>query len=573
MKGMRPHYFIGQIGAFDYTALCFNGGAAKSVNPLVKVCRNTGWRVSAFCVFACLSFACIQIEASTPAEQLFQQAQKAERAGEVVKAYLLYAQAAAADPTNTGYWAHAQALRPAASLVEASPPKYPLSNSADLPSDKIDRTLFGNIGEADLEAARKPMPPPRLAVAPGIRDYDLRGDSKQLWEQVAAALHLQIIFDTAYQPTRAFRFELTAADYRDALRALEAATNSFVVPISQRLIFVANDSQQKRTEFEQTAAVVVPFPEVISVQELQEIATSIRGALDSQKVTVDTTRHLILIRDKVTKVRLAEKLLHDLLRPRAQVSIEVEILTTDVSSSLHYGMSLPTSFGIASFINQKNLIPFIPPGFSNFLAFGGGASLLGLGITNAQLFATVSKSNSETIYKSQVVALDGQPATLHVGEKYPIVTNGYFGNTNGSGTVYTPPPTINFEDLGLLIKVTPHVTGVDQVTLELEAQFKLLGAVSVNGIPVVANTQYQSKVDVASGEWAVLAGLMSATEAKTITGLPLLSYIPFLRDNTITKDRGATLIVLKPHVTIAPPSETPAWRAWTGSETRTAPEL
>jgi Flp pilus assembly secretin CpaC len=107
----------------------------------------------------------------------------------------------------------------------------------------------------------------------------------------------------------------------------------------------------------------------------------------------------------------------------------------------------------------------------------------------------------------------------------------------------------------------------------LEAQFKLLGAVSVNGIPVVANTQYQSKVDVASGEWAVLAGLMSATEAKTITGLPLLSYIPFLRDNTITKDRGATLIVLKPHVTIAPPSETPAWRAWTGSETRTAPEL
>jgi len=529
----------------------------------VKFCRGKVWGV-----FAGLIFTCLQLGAATPAEQLFHQAQKAERDGEVVKAYLLYAEAAAADPTNIGYWSRAQALRPAASLMNASPPKM-----EEFPSDKIDRTLFGNIAPADLEASRKPLPPARLAAEPGRRDYDLHGDSKQLWEQVAATLHLQVLFDGAYQPTRAFHFELTDADYRDALRALEAATNSFLVPISQRLIFIANDSQQKRTEFERTAVVAVPFPETISVQELQEIATAIRGALDSQKLTVDTAQHLILIRDRVTKVRLAQKLLQDLMRPRAQVSIEVEILTTDVSSTLNYGLSLPSSFPIASFLSRTNLINNIPSGFSSFLSFGGGASLLGLGVTSAQLFATVSNSNSESIYKGQLVAVDGQPATLHVGEKYPIITSGYFGNTSSSGTVYTPPPTINFEDLGLMIKVTPHVTGSDQVTLDLDAEFKLLGATSSNGIPVVANTQYQSKVSVATGEWAVLAGLMTAQEAKVITGLPILSYIPLLRNTTITKDQGATLIVLKPHVTIAPPSETPAWKAWTGSETRMPTEL
>jgi hypothetical protein len=106
------------------------------------------------------------------------------------------------------------------------------------------------------------------------------------------------VFDADYKPTRAFRFELAGADYRDALHALQAATDSFLVPISQRLIFVANDSTQKRTEFERTAAIAVPFPEALSVQELQEIATGIRGALDSQKLMVDTTQHLILIRDK-----------------------------------------------------------------------------------------------------------------------------------------------------------------------------------------------------------------------------------------------------------------------------------
>jgi hypothetical protein len=529
----------------------------------VKLCRDGLWRV-----FACSVFVCLQLAAATPAEQLFHQAQKAEHDGEIVKAYLLYAEAAAADPTNIDYWSRAQALRPAASLLDASPPKL------ELPSDKIDRTLFGHIGAADLEAARKPLPPPQLAAEPGRRDYDLQGDSKALWEQVAAALHLKVVFDSDYKPTHVFRFELTGADYRDALRALEAATDSFLVPISQRLIFIANDSTQKRTQFEQTAAIAVPFPEATSVQELQEIATGIRGALDSQKLTVDTTQHLILIRDRVSKVRLAEKLLQDLLRPRAEVSIEVEILTTDVSSSLNYGLSLPTSYAITTFLTPANLLSYVPSGFTNFMTFGGGASLIGIGITSASLFATVTNSHSESIFKAQVVAVDGQPASLHVGEKYPIMTSGYFGNTSsGGGTVYTPPPTISFEDLGLLIKVTPHVTGAGAVSLDLDAEFKQLGSTSANGIPVVENTQYQSKVDIAGGEWAVLAGLMTRQEARSITGIPIISRIPLLRNNTITKDEGATLIVLRPHVTIAPPSETPPLKAWVGSETRMPPEL
>jgi general secretion pathway protein D len=508
------------------------------------------------------------LHAASTAEQLYHQAQKAERDGEIVKAYLLYAEAAAADPSKIDYWTHAQALRPAASLLEPSPPKVP-----ELSSDKIDKTLFGTITAADLEEARKPLPPARLQADPGRRDYDLRGTSKDIWEKVADTLHLKIVFDPDYRPTRVFHFELANADYRDVFRALQPATDSFVVPISERLIFIANDSTQKRTQFEPTATVTIPFPEAMTVLDLQGLSTAIRSVLDSQKLMVDQTQHMILIRDRVGKVRLAEKLIHDLMRPRAQVVIDVEILTTDHSSNLSYGLSLPTSFALSSFVKQANLASYIPSGFSTFLAFGGGASLLGLGVTNAQLFATVSNSSSESIYHAQMVAVEGLPSSLHVGEKYPIMTSGYFGNTSGSGTVYTPPPTISFEDLGLLIKVTPHVVSVDEVALDLDAEFKLLGATSLNGIPVVADTHYQSKIDVVSGEWAVLSGLMTSQEAKTITGFPILSRIPLLRQNTITKDQGSTLIVLKPHVTIAPAWEEPAQRVWAGSETRFPPDL
>jgi len=49
-------------------------------------------------------------------------------------------------------------------------------------------------------------------------------------------------------------------------------------------------------------------------------------------------------------------------------------------------------------------------------------------------------------------------------------TNGYFGSTTGTGQVFAPPPTINFEDLGLVLKVTPHVHGVDEVSLDIDAE-------------------------------------------------------------------------------------------------------
>lgn len=509
--------------------------------------------------------------AESQAEKLYRQAQKAEHEGQIVQAYVLYAEAAAADPTNIEYWSRAQALRPAASLRDASPPKLPA-----LAPEKIDRTLFGKITQAEIEEARQPLPPARLEVAAGRRDYDLRGDSQALWEQVAAILHLKVLFDPDYKPTPAFRFQLTDADYREALNALEAATDSFLVPVNLRFIFVANDTTQKRTQFERTAQVVLPFPETIDAKEIQELGNAIRGALDIRRLTVDQAQHLILVRDAVTKVRLARKLLTDLLRPRPQVMVEIEILTTDVSSTLNYGLSLPTSFGISSFVNKPNLTNaynFLASSYTTFLGFGGGASLLGLGITSAQLFATVSKSNSTSVFDAKLATVDGLPASLHVGEKYPIITAGYYGNTAGTGTVYTPPPTINFEDIGLVMKVTPHIVSSDEVYLDVDAEFKMLGPTTSNGIPIILNTQYQSKVDVAAGEWAVLSGLMTAQEAKSITGFPLLSYIPFLRNNTITKDQGETLIVLKPHVMVAPPAENAEWSAWAGSETRLATEF
>ena len=507
----------------------------------------------------------------TPADRLYKEGQKAERAGEIVRAYLLYSQAAAADPNNLNYWSRALALRPVASLQASN--NVTVSDTG-LAKPELNPEIFGTITERDLEEARTPLPPAELDAVPSRKDFDLRGDGKALFEEVARAFQLQVVFDSAYQPGQSIRLRLTDAGYREALRAVQAATGSFIVPVSARLLFVSNDTPQKRTEFERTASAVIPVPEPFSVQEIQEIVTGVRGTMDIQRMFVDTQRRLVLVRDRASKVRIARMLFEDLMQQRPQVGIEIEILATDETSSLHYGMSLPTEFPLVWFgKGPKNLLTSIPSGFVNYLGFGGGASLLGLGVTNATLFATVSKSSATTLLKSELVTIDGQPTSFHVGDKYPIPSNIYIGNTGGGGQVFTPPPTFTFEDLGLVLKITPHVHGMDDVTLEVNAEFKLLGAAAVDGIPIISNRKYESKVRLGNGEWAVLAGLINGSESRSISGIPGLSLVPFLRDNHHDRSRSDTLIVLKPHLLSLPPTEAITREAWVGSDTKPRSDL
>ncbi len=512
--------------------------------------------------------------AGVSADQLFSQGLAAEKAGDLERAYSLYAQAAATKPNNTKYWAKVQALIPMVNIMEASKMMLsgqqsshaPASNTPASGAQDAQSDLVGTISDRDLEEARRPLPPIVVAASKGHKDFDIRGDGKAIVEQVVKAFGLSVIFDPQYKPVESRRFQLKDADFRDAMHAVEMATGTFFVPVSTRALFAANDTTQKRTEYDRDASIVLPIPDPMTVQEVQEILTAVRGVLEITRMMADPGRRLVLFRDRASKLRVAEELFHDLARPRAQVNVEVEVITTDVTSSLHYGLSLPTSFSlIATGTFSANLLQLVNP--ANYLTFGGGKSSLGFSLANASLFATLSKADSKTLLKSQVLTLDGQAASLHVGDKYPIATNLYLGNTSTTGQVYTPPPTFSFEDLGLSLKITPHVNGTEAVSLDITAEFKLLGATSFNGIPVVESTKYDSKVSVREGQWAVLSGLTTASEMRTVTGLPGLTSIPFLHDHTVSRDRGETLIVLKPHLVNLPPTEIETSAHWVGTET------
>jgi general secretion pathway protein D len=510
------------------------------------------------------------LAAADNAAKIFAQAQKEERAGHMTQAYLLYSQAAALEPGNQFYWMKSVAVEARAALE--SPPKPP--NPAPTTGTGAVASPFDAMNASDRAALRQPQPPVQLRGAPGNKDFDLRADAKSLWEKVARAYALDTVFDGDYQTGPALHFHLTAADYRDALHALEAATGSFLVPISARLMLVVKDTEQKRREVEPSELVTIPVPQATTTQELTEIATAVRQLFALDHVAFDTQQNMVVLRGHNSLLEPARAVFDELLHHRPQVDIQMELVEVDLSSSLMYGVDLSPTLPITYLGTFWHSSLSIPSAVSGLLTFGGGQSLFGIAIASATAMAQLTTANTRTLVRSEVRAVDNTPATVHVGNRLPVLTSGYYGPASYSqgGTVYMPPPSFTFEDLGITMKVTPRIHGMDEVTLDLDTEFKVVTGQSLNGIPIISNRKLTTKVRLHEGESAVVAGLLTSNQARNIGGIAGVSNIPVLGELFRQTDKELqtteVLLVIKPTLLNLPPDQFATPAIFTGSDTR-----
>jgi len=505
----------------------------------------------------CVVFLLLALAAAAAqpdARRLFEQAARAEQKGDLVRAYLLYSQAVALDPYNLEYWRRRELLRVPFNLRVSGTSAAPLQ------------------GEAAVSQAaelRQPLPPVQLRASPARLNFDLHGDARTLFTEVARAFGLEVAFDAEYVSPGTMRFQIQDAGYREALWTLEAATNSFVVPISEGRLLVARDNPQKRADLEPAVTLSVPVPAALSPQEVLDVQRAVQQTLVLTRVAYDSRQGTILIRDRWSRAWAARELVSRLVQYRPQISLEVEFIEQSAGSSTGFGAFLPYYFPLVLFGRPWNSSPNVPAGFTRFLTFGGGGSLVGLGLAGAQFFAHYTESQGYALFRTHLRTLDGQTATLHVGDRFPVVT-GRFVDGGGS-TAALFPSAINFEDLGLSLKVTPRLNDKQEITMEIEAEFKTLTGEFVDDMPVIGNRRLASSVRLRSDEWAVLAGLMSSSEARTISGLAGFARIPVagtvLRGNSRNRSEGQVLLVLKPVVEVDKQQSAAGIELWAGSET------
>ncbi len=495
-------------------------------------------------------------------------AQELEEQGKITEAWTLYTQAATLDPKNALAVAKALLLK-AKAMEKATLAEAPGSDVVVDPRDPL-----VHISTEELLEVPRLRPPPSLAPTEGRITMTLTGNGQEIYTQFLKKFGLEVIFDGDYDNPLNRQVKLEDAGFDEALYIVNLATGSFVNPLSEKLAMVIRDTDQKRRDQERNVAIALPIPTAISAPEAQELARAIQQIFELQRVSIDTVRGTMLIRDRWSKVKVAELALMQLLSYRGQVMIDVELYEVADQSNLSYGFSLQTSAHLIPLVKRAKLLPAVVSGVTKLLTFGGGTTLFGLGVTTATMFASMTESHTRTLYETQVRSLDGLPATVHIGDKYPIITAiaSYGNGSPTNSNTQVAAPQIQFEDLGLTIKITPHMHGNGEISLEVDSEFKVLTGQTNNNIPVIANRKYTGTVRLREGEWAVAAGMVTRNISRTKSGIPGVVQIPVvgtaLSNNGRDRSSGQTLLVLRPHIISAPTGERVTKDLFTGSETR-----
>jgi general secretion pathway protein D len=199
--------------------------------------------------------------------------------------------------------------------------------------------------------------------------------------------------------------------------------------------------------------------------------------------------------------------------------------------------------------------------FSQPLAtFGGGLTFEGLSLGSLVAQASLNQSSVKDLQHATLRVSQGNDATFKMGSRIPIL-NATFApifNTPAISQVLqnhsfqAPFPSFSYEDIGLNLKAKPTVSGNSDVKVDLEMQLRSLAGQSVNGVPVIANREYKGSITLMDGQPAVVAGSVSRTESRTLTGLPGLGFVPVLSQvmtsHSKEVDDDELMVILTPRI-------------------------
>ncbi len=140
------------------------------------------------------------------------------------------------------------------------------------------------------------------------------------------------------------------------------------------------------------------------------------------------------------------------------------------------------------------------------------------------------------------------------------------GASSSSGQVGYP--SAEYVDLGLKVKATPRLHGVDEVTLQLQFDIKNLTGSSINGIPILSNRNIEQTIRLRENETSVLSGIVQTSGIRTSSGLPWTSTVPgvglLTGEDTSNIQQTELLILVTPRALQFPPHEVPAVYAGRG---------
>ncbi len=338
--------------------------------------------VAAF-LFAVLVLAGLGEARNKKGDKLYKQGQEAEAKNDYDAAVTDYDAAVATDPQDAGYLMADQRARNKAAnyhveqgrrLQQQQRLEEALSNFnkafIDEPSSQIALQEIRATNEMIREKQRNPSvvvltpaeqarqklekqinslegPPALKPINNEISSLKMNNQpARVLYESVGKLAGINVLFDpqgieTLGGPAHNFNLDLNNVTLEEALDYIALLTHTFWKPISHNAIFVTQEGEQKRAEYQDEVVKVFYVQNAFTANEFTEIYNALRvGSRLNQGLFQVQSQNAIVARGTPDTLALIEKMLHDLDRPKPEVVIDVIVMEVNKTVMSNIGAAI-----------------------------------------------------------------------------------------------------------------------------------------------------------------------------------------------------------------------------------------
>jgi len=426
---------------------------------------------------------------------------------------------------------------------------------------KQDEAAQGPNNTVEPELAAGPPELKPLSDAP--ISLKMVNDIKIIFDTIAKQAGINVIYDPDF-PARRVSVELNNVTLQQALDIVCIQSKTFWKPVTENIIFVAQDTTQKHKDYDEQMVETFYLSNTVQSQDLTEIANGLRQVLNLTKVQQLNSQNAIIVRDTPDKLAIARRLLKDVDKAKPEVVVQVEVLAVNTDRLRDLGV-LP---------GQSASLTFTPPGTTS--SSGGttttppGAPLKGFSFSSAYYTVTLpgatatfilTDTATKVIQNPEIRSIEGQPAKLSIGSRVPIATGSFQAGVGVGTTAVNPLVNTQFTyiDVGVNVNITPRVHPNHEVSLKVALEIsQVTGTSTIGGIqqPIIGQDKIEHDIRLREGEASIIGGLFTKTDSKTVNGWPGLAQIPIFKylfaENKTEHQQADILMVLTPRIVRLP---------------------
>lgn len=287
----------------------------------------------------------------------------------------------------------------------------------------------------------------------------------------------------------------------------------------------------------ETRIIPLNFAKVIDLKESLGKILSKRGTIE-----VDARTNSLIITDVPETVQKVEIAAMELDTRTPQVLIEAMMVDVKITDNEEWGSIISQLTNLKSRNNSNILTTNMPASQKNSISFNAVTDNFDI---SGFIDILITQNKASILASPKVLTLDNQEAKIEIISKIPYSES---VDTGGGTTV-----NIKFEEAGVKLSVTPHVTSGKFISMNVKPE-QSFSIGEFGGRPIIDSRKAETNLLVRDGQTIVIGGLRQSNDTYSFNKMPILGDIPFVgmlfKSKVKKKEETELVLFVTPHIIV-----------------------